>query len=212
MTLRVPTGPDGDNHPARPLMTIRPSPQAADPLLAELPLSYELGLKPYRAATEADVTERRRIYFSEDNPNSKFFVTVEGATPTLFHPDNPPAIVTRQGSVEEWTIENRSRENHEFHIHQVHFLLLERNGVPVPEEDRQMLDMVDIPFWTGKGPYPSIKVRLDFRGPDIGDFVYHCHILEHEDKGMMAIVRVIPPTSSKSADPAHAGSSNLTAH
>jgi FtsP/CotA-like multicopper oxidase with cupredoxin domain len=33
---------------------------------------------------------------------------------------------------------------------------------------------------------------MDFRGPDIGDFVYHCHILEHEDGGMMAIVRVLP--------------------
>ena len=44
-----------------------------------------------------------------------------------------------------------------------------------------MLDMVDIPFWSGEGPYPSVKVRLDFRGADIGDFVYHCHILEHED-------------------------------
>jgi FtsP/CotA-like multicopper oxidase with cupredoxin domain len=35
-------------------------------------------------------------------------------------------------------------------------------------------------------------VRMDFRGPDIGDFVYHCHILGHEDAGMMAIIRVLP--------------------
>jgi len=37
-----------------------------------------------------------------------------------------------------------------------------------------------------------VTVRLDFRGPDIGDFVYHCHILAHEDGGMMAIIRVLP--------------------
>jgi hypothetical protein len=56
---------------------------------------------------------------------------------------------------------------------------------------------VNVPFWSGKGPYPSVKVRIDFRGPIIGDFVYHCHILEHEDGGMMtAIIRVIPPSSS----------------
>ena len=39
---------------------------------------------------------------------------------------------------------------------------------------------------------PSVKLRMDFRGPEVGDFVYHCHILEHEDGGMMAIIRVLP--------------------
>src|SRR4029078_3916347 len=89
---------------------------------------------------------------------------------------------------------NRSNENHEFHIHQIHFLLMERNGKPVTAAERQILDTVDLPYWSGTGPYPSIKVRMDFRGPDIGDFVYHCHILDHEDGGMMAIIRVLPRT------------------
>jgi FtsP/CotA-like multicopper oxidase with cupredoxin domain len=57
----------------------------------------------------------------------------------------------------------------------------------------QYLDMIQIPYWTESGPYPSVTVRMDFRGPLIGDFVYHCHILGHEDNGMMAIVRVTPP-------------------
>jgi len=38
---------------------------------------------------------------------------------------------------------------------------------------------------------------MDFRGPDIGDFVYHCHILNHEDQGRMAIVRVLPGPAAK---------------
>jgi hypothetical protein len=109
---------------------------------------------------------------------------------TLFSPDNPPAIVTTQGAVEDWTIENRALENHEFHIHQIHFLLLEQNGVPV--NNGQYLDTIQMPYWSGTGPYPSVKVRMDFRGPLIGDFVYHCHILGHEDAGMMAIIRVKP--------------------
>ena len=52
-----------------------------------------------------------------------------------------------------------------------------------------------VPYWTGTGPYPSLTVRADFRGPDIGDFVYHCHILGHEDGGMMATIRVLPAAS-----------------
>jgi Multicopper oxidase len=121
-----------------------------------------------------------------------FFITVDGATPEVFNPDNPPAITTTQGSVEDWTIQNRSPEVHEFHIHQIHFLLLAVNGVPVPRAQQQLHDMVQVPYWSGSGPYPSVTVRMDFRGPDIGDFVYHCHILAHEDGGMMAIIRVLP--------------------
>ena len=77
-------------------------------------------------------------------------------------------------------------------MHQIHFLLLEQNGVPVPPEQSQYLDMIQVPYWSGAGPYPSVKVRMDFRGMDVGDFVYHCHILGHEDAGMMATIRVLP--------------------
>ena len=77
-------------------------------------------------------------------------------------------------------------------MHQLHFLLLKENGVPVPPQQRQFLDMIQVHYSTGRGPYPSVMVRMDFRGMDVGDFVYHCHILGHEDAGMMAIIRVLP--------------------
>ncbi len=77
-------------------------------------------------------------------------------------------------------------------MHQIHFQLLERNGVGVPKTEQQFLDTVDVPFWSGTGSYPSVKLRMDFRGMVVGDYVYHCHILGHEDFGMMAIIRVLP--------------------
>jgi FtsP/CotA-like multicopper oxidase with cupredoxin domain len=40
-----------------------------------------------------------------------------------------------------------------------------------------------------------VTLLMDFRGNLTGDFVYHCHILSHEDKGMMAIIRVLPRRS-----------------
>jgi FtsP/CotA-like multicopper oxidase with cupredoxin domain len=79
---------------------------------------------------------------------------------------------------------------------------------PVPALEEQFLDMIDIPFWDGnpKHPYPSVTVRIDFRGQDIGDFVYHCHILAHEDGGMMAIIRVLPgPAAKRTLKPGGAG-------
>jgi hypothetical protein len=91
-------------------------------------------------------------------------------------------------------------ENHEFHIHQIHFLVesqdnFQINGTqPDASIDGQVLDTIQVPFWDGNPdhPYPSVTVRMDFRGADVGDFVYHCHIAEHEDMGMMAIIRVLP--------------------
>jgi FtsP/CotA-like multicopper oxidase with cupredoxin domain len=201
-TLNIDTGPDGDNDPTRPLASILTTPKP--PSLPAIPAASQA---PYPQLFEgllgAKVTAKRTLYFSEvlsdpSNPASptNFFITVDGATPVLFDPDNPPAITTTQGAVEDWTIQNRSEENHEFHMHQIHFLLLEENGVPVPRQQRQFLDMVQVPYWSGTGPYPSVKVRLDFRGMDVGDFVYHCHILGHEDAGMMAIIRVRPRSFS----------------
>ena len=90
-------------------------------------------------------------------------------------------------------------ENHEFHFHQIHFLVESQDNFvvngsqPVAAIQGQLLDMIEVPFWDGNPahPYPSVTVRMDFRGNDIGDFVYHCHILNHEDQGMMAIIRVL---------------------
>jgi FtsP/CotA-like multicopper oxidase with cupredoxin domain len=199
LTLSVNTGPVGDNDPQRPLAMIKTIKPVTRPLVIMPIPSNPPNLQQFEGLHDAAVTQHRHLYFSEvisdpSNPASptNFFITVDGATPVLFDPNNPPAITTTQGSVEDWTIENRTEENHEFHMHQVHFELLKRNGVPVPQTDQQFLDVVEVPFWSGAGPYPSVRVRMDFRGMDIGDFVYHCHILGHEDNGMMAIIRVLP--------------------
>ena len=196
VTNFIDTGPDGDLDPTRPIAQIVA--QAGAPIPARVPAVNGGPVRPrFQSLASIVPTVHRKLYFSEvltdpSNPNSptNFFITVDGQTPVLFSPDNPPAIVTYQGSVEDWTIENRAFENHEFHIHQLHFLQLEANGVPVA--DGQYLDTINIPYWTGTGPYPSVKVRMDFRGNIVGDFVYHCHILGHEDGGMMAILRVLP--------------------
>ncbi len=202
VTRSVPLGPDGDIDTARPLARlvvdpsaggdasrIMPRADAPAPVVRESPDSLDT----------AAITARRKLFFSEVladpyDPTSqpKYFVTLDGGTPKVFDPADPPAIVTTQGAVEEWTIENRSREMHEFHIHQIHFKLTKRDGRALSPEDRQYLDTVDVPFWTGKGPYPSITVLVDFRGHAVGDLLYHCHLLDHEDGGMMAVVRVLP--------------------
>jgi FtsP/CotA-like multicopper oxidase with cupredoxin domain len=138
---------------------------------------------------------QRGLYFSEQtvgsNGPTQYFMTVNGQKPHVFKMDEPPAIVTNVGAIEDWTIENHSGEAHAFHIHQVHFLLMAINGVPVTNPE--LYDTFPIPNWSGSGPYPSITVRMDFSDPGIaGTFVFHCHILDHEDGGMMAKIQVNP--------------------
>lgn len=188
LTKDIATGHYGDRDPQRTLATIQAS--AAPLALPRMPKSSGPAHKQrFEDLADAKTTAQRLLYFSEVGEN--YFITVDGQTPVLFDPNNPPAIVTTQGAVEDWTIENRANDVHDFHIHQVHFLLEAVNGVPVPKRQRQFYDTYQVADWEG-GAYPSITVRMDFRGPTVGDFVYHCHILKHEDRGMMAIIRVQP--------------------
>ena len=71
-----------------------------------------------------------------------------------------------------------------------------RTRGPRRREDRapQARGGCALPFYDGKsGGFPSVRVRMDFRDPDAaGTFLYHCHLLEHEDGGMMGTIRVEP--------------------
>jgi FtsP/CotA-like multicopper oxidase with cupredoxin domain len=57
-------------------------------------------------------------------------------------------------------------------------------------DEPELRDTIELPFWDGKGPYPKVKLRMDFRNPEIaGTFIYHCHILEHEDGSSIEVKR-----------------------
>lgn len=93
--------------------------------------------------------------------------------------------------MEDWTVSNQTAEPHAFHIHQLHFLVMAFDGVPLANP--YLADTITIPEWAGSGPYHTATVRMDFSDPNIaGKFVYHCHILDHEDGGMMATIEVDP--------------------
>jgi FtsP/CotA-like multicopper oxidase with cupredoxin domain len=201
VTRSVDTGPAGENDPTRPIATITVNADAPGD-------ERKLAANPQPLAPESTVwlgnvkpVRERHLYFSEKpqdpkNPNrpTEFYITVEGQTPRVFDPAaTAPNIIAHEGDVEDWVIENRSQELHAFHIHQIRFMLLQWNGVPVDEPF--LRDTVNVPYWDGKSPqYPSVTLRMDFRDPNaVGTFVYHCHLLDHEDGGMMGTILVEPP-------------------
>jgi FtsP/CotA-like multicopper oxidase with cupredoxin domain len=200
VTRTVDTGQGGENDPNRALASVIGTTDAPEPqsTLAASPAPLTPPSLPWLGSVAP--ARVRRLYFSEkledpNNPNSAttFFITVDGQTPTAFDPtSNIPNIVVKQGDVEDWIIENRSTELHAFHIHQIHFELMEWSGLPVNEPF--LRDTVNVPYYNGRTlQYPSVRLRMDFRDPNtVGTFVYHCHLLEHEDGGMMGTVRVEP--------------------
>jgi FtsP/CotA-like multicopper oxidase with cupredoxin domain len=215
------TGPDGDYDPQRPIANIvsRAGIEESAAPGASVIRHVPAQVTPVKDATlygglgSLAPTAHRNLYFSEvlqnpADPNSPttFYITEEGQTPAIFTMDQQPNIVVHAGTVEDWTVENRAQEDHIFHIHQLHFQVMAIDGAPV--NDPALRDTVDIPYWSGTGPYPSVTVRMDFSDPNIvGTFVYHCHILEHEDGGMMGEIQVLPPGSAAMASVAASSSS-----
>jgi FtsP/CotA-like multicopper oxidase with cupredoxin domain len=96
-----------------------------------------------------------------------------------FAPDESPMTSVHVGSYQHWRIVNETAELHPFHIHQVHFLAYAENGVALAHP--AWLDTVNVPY------HGSVDVIMDFTDPITkGMSVFHCHLLNHEDKGMMA--------------------------
>jgi FtsP/CotA-like multicopper oxidase with cupredoxin domain len=205
VTRTVDTGQGGENDPNRALVAVSADRDAPEPrsTLAASPTPLAAPSLPWLGNVAP--ARIRKLYFSEKledpaNPNSAtdFYITVDGQTPAPFDPaSDVPNIVVQQGDVEDWIIENRSTELHAFHIHQIHFLLLDWSGTPVDEPF--LRDTVNVPYYNGRMlQYPSVRLRMDFRDPNtVGTFVYHCHLLEHEDGGMMGLIRVEPANGGK---------------
>jgi FtsP/CotA-like multicopper oxidase with cupredoxin domain len=93
------------------------------------------------------------------------------------------------GDTEEWTIVNTDQQYHSFHIHQTAFLVTEVDGARRSEDS--LRDTFSVPPATDAGP-GVLKVVIPFTDPVIvGRFVYHCHAVDHEDKGMMGVIEVV---------------------
>jgi FtsP/CotA-like multicopper oxidase with cupredoxin domain len=246
VTQNIQSGPLGDDAPTRPLLTMQvvgdtdTDEPALDDKVPAFSGSLDTTKQRFGGIMSVTPAVTRTVFFEEQEDGTAFFINASTCAPAsdprcvatgTFHQDvpfdnnNPPAIVTTQGTVEKWFVQNHARENHELHQHQIHFKVLsqdnfEANGQaqgcttcgPAPAIDGQFLDMVEVPFCGGDPavivngfpeacltangggppiPYPQVEALMDFRGPDIGDFVFHCHILGHEDRGMMAIERVV---------------------
>ncbi|HKE87254.1 MAG TPA: multicopper oxidase family protein [Vicinamibacterales bacterium] len=184
----VDTGPQGDPNPEVRLATVVVGPPTpgtgSGPVRPGTPLPTARGDQSPAAALRAlPITRRRTITFSESSDGNTFFLDDK-----QWEPDRNDAEVT-VGDVEEWTVRNTSGEFHVFHIHQLDFLVTQS---PTTSDGASLLDTINVPF-ASNGVPGQVTLIVPFQKDRIaGRFVYHCHILEHEDGGMMANILVRP--------------------
>ena len=124
-----------------------------------------------------EINTRHRIVYSQDSANSKFFINGEQFK-------GPEEVMERLelNKTSEWTIDNTTGSWHTFHIHINDFQITKINGKRVNHVEFD--DNISIP--------PEQTVTMRYRPTDFtGKFVFHCHVLGHEDNGMMAVVQVV---------------------
>jgi suppressor of ftsI len=191
VSRNVDTGPQGDPNPEVRLGTVVVGPrqmgQPAGPvqIVPGLPLPTRRGdPSAVDALLKMPIAARRTVTFSESADGNSFFINDQ-----QWSPDRDDTV-TQVGAVEEWTVRNVTGEHHVFHIHQVDFLVTATNGSPA--DAMKILDTINVPY-SRNGVPGEVKLIMPFLPDRIeGRFVYHCHILEHEDGGMMANILVRP--------------------
>jgi suppressor of ftsI len=167
------TGPDGDSNPAMVLADIvsaQPRNVQTRPALGGSPV-YAIFSPPTLKRIEVSGPQFV-VTFTEDKQG--FYINGQ-----KFEMNAGPMLTVDVGSLQRWRIANSTKEVHPFHIHQVHFLAYAVDGNAV--KDPAWVDTVNVPYGS------SVDLVMDFTDPIIrGMSLFHCHLLKHEDKGMMA--------------------------
>lgn len=124
-----------------------------------------------------------------------------GINDSIYAPNHPPVAIP-WGQVQEWTLINETGALHTFHIHQTDFAIISINGQPVDERllrDNVPLGVHPVVVRDSAGNETTVfkgdtvVVRFTFEPIAAGPFVFHCHVLQHEDEGMMKNVCVYDP-------------------
>jgi FtsP/CotA-like multicopper oxidase with cupredoxin domain len=170
----------------------------------------QLTLKAAKATVHAEIANARGPS-SDVIPNTSFPMK-----PVDW--ENDKHVCVTLGTTEIWEIDNKAKELHNFHLHQTKFRLarpeeLERLGLPgtpVTDPTKVLMnlgadmaseslhgatvwhDTLPVPLADNNGHVGKIFVVINFKATEqLGRYVFRCHILEHEDKGMMDAIEVM---------------------
>lgn len=121
----------------------------------------------------------RGQHHSDTRPPMRFLLNGEAYSP------GDVMFTGKAGEVEEWEIFNASPMDHPFHVHGTHFQVVaiqDWKGDWYSPEYAAWLDTVNLKS------HQKMKLRMVFKLP--GEWMFHCHIIEHEEMGMMSSIRI----------------------
>jgi FtsP/CotA-like multicopper oxidase with cupredoxin domain len=207
VTHAIDTGCAGDRLPERRLAQVVAG-AASGPAAAAPEITAPQAAAPdlFSGVLSRKVDRRRVIALAEyprpgtaDQTDFYIFERKPGAVLRPYRMGDAPAIVVKAGTTEEWVVENWTNELHTFHIHQLHFRVLDVDGQPAAAPE--LLDVVEVPYATATGFHSKegpvrpgrVRIRLHFPAALAGDIPFHCHLVDHEDNGMMAVLRIVAP-------------------
>jgi FtsP/CotA-like multicopper oxidase with cupredoxin domain len=154
---------------------------AGEPMTMEFPSS--MPAPPLRSVRDEELTGKRRLTFGavpgveQKTHWQEFTFPIDGR---VFDPNHVDQRI-KLGAVEEWTIVNLDTDDHVFHIHVNPFQLTHINGTPLAEPV-----WLDTAILAGNGSL-TFRSRFD---DFTGRYALHCHMMNHEELGMMQVVEV----------------------
>jgi len=207
VTHAIDTGCAGDRLPERRLAAVVARGDARARVTPAPAPARAAGVRDAFTGLLARKVDRRRVIALAEYPRpgtddqTDFYIAERkrGAVLRPYMMGDAPTLTVQAGTTEEWVVENWTNELHTFHIHQLHFRVLEVDGQRVAEPP--LLDVVEVPYATAMGLHSQegpvrpgrVRLRMTFPASLAGDIPFHCHLVDHEDNGMMGVLRIAKP-------------------
>ncbi|MET8632022.1 multicopper oxidase family protein [Streptomyces sp. NPDC004680] len=164
------TGPAGNSFPQANLATVV---TGGSPMVrARIPSLFG----PLVDLTRARIARRKTMVYTENTAGTRFYINGKYYDPKRID------FVSRLNTVEEWTVRNDTQEDHTFHVHTNQFQVMSVNGKAV-DPARAWHETVNVP----RGRKLVLRIRFSHF---TGRTVLHCHLLNHEDMGMMSVLDI----------------------
>ncbi|MEU6319937.1 multicopper oxidase family protein [Streptomyces sp. NPDC047009] len=179
-TLPFYTGPAGNSFPQANLATV----VTGGPSVVRARIPSVFG--PLDDLSHAEIADRKTMVYTENKAGTRFFINGKDYDP------NRVDFVSRLNTIEEWTIRNDTQEDHSFHVHTNQFQVMSLNGKAV-DPAHSWHETVNV--LRGQ----KLVLRIHFTN-FTGRTVLHCHLLNHEDMGMMSVLDIVEDRAAQSTD------------
>ena len=154
---------------------------AGSPVKMGIPGKLPKPTREYPLITEKDIVARRTFTFGQ-GPRKDLLTGFGFFINGVLYQEMVCPTRPKVGTCEEWRIENKTDDLHPFHLHENSFQLIAINDVK--QDPVGIWDTFAIPPAVTGGPNGSLTIRVRFK-QWYGKTVFHCHVLPHEDTGMM---------------------------